>query len=89
MSGCTIEPLAPQGDTAVEYDRRHLPLYAALLDAEDSGIAWTHAAATLMGLDTEIPGAKACWRSHLARARWIIGDGLGSALVELGARRLA
>jgi len=31
-----------------------------------------------MGLDPLADGAHDCWRSHLDRARWIIGDGLAS-----------
>ena len=87
MSSCAIEPLAPESDVAVEYDRRQLPLYAAMLDADDAGADWRQVAVILMGLDTEMPGAEACWRSHLDRARWIVGEGLGSALVAFGARR--
>ena len=70
----------------VEYDRRHLALYASLLDAADAGVDWRISATELMRLDLTDCSAEACWRSHLERARWIVGEGLGSALVAFGAR---
>jgi len=84
----TIDRLAPSGDIAVDYDRRHLALYAALLEADDAGRDWQDAAASLMQLDVTDCNAEACWRSHLERARWIVGDGLGSALVAFNQRSL-
>lgn len=77
----TINTVAPSDDVAVDYDRRHLALYAALLDADDAGTDWRDAASSLMLLDVTDQQAEACWRSHVERARWIIGEGLGSALV--------
>ena len=82
-----IDRLAPSGDEAVDYDQRHLALYAALLEAYDAGGDWRDSAASLMQLDVTERGAEACWRSHLERARWIVGDGLGSALAVFGAHR--
>ena len=41
-----------------------------------------------MQLDVTDCNAEACWRSHLERARWIVGDGLGSALVAFNQRSL-
>src|SRR3546814_11108227 len=76
-----MEAKAPTGDTVVDYDRTHLALYAALLDAADAGRCWRDAATALMGIDIADPRAAACWRSHLDRARWIVGDGLGPALI--------
>ena len=81
-----IEKLAPVGAAAGEYDRRNLALYAALLDADEAGVAWQEAAALLMSLDVSHENAEQCWRSHLERARWIIGAGLGSALATFGAK---
>lgn len=83
----TIDRLAPSDEVAVDYDRRHLALYAALLEADDAGGDWRDAAANLMHINLTELDAKACWRSHLERARWIVGDGLGSALVVFGTRR--
>lgn len=79
---------APAGATVVEYDRYHLALYAELLDADDAGVDWREAASSLMGLDGSGADTEACWRSHLDRARWIIGEGLGTALVAFGKRSL-
>ena len=82
-----IAPLAPIGTDVVAYDRTHLSLYAALIDADDAGEDWRTAAISLMQLDLADNSAEACWRSHLERARWIIGAGLENALVAFGARK--
>ncbi len=84
----TINGVAPSDDVAVDYDRRNLALYAALLDADDAGTGWQDAASSLMQIDVTDQDAQACWRSHLDRARWIVGDGLASALVTFGAPRV-
>lgn len=68
------------------YDRDQLPLYAALLDADDAGQTWQEVAVTLMRINLADADAEACWRSHLERARWIIGEGLASALSSFSAR---
>ncbi|BBD01465.1 hypothetical protein [Sphingobium sp. YG1] len=81
-----VDQSAPSDSVAVQYDRDHLALYAALLDAADAGQDWTIAASDLMGIDITDPGAEACWRSHLDRARWIIGGGLESAISAFGAK---
>ena len=80
-----IEALAPSGDEVVDYDRRNLALYAALLEADDAGRDWRDAATSLMHLDVTHTDAEMCWRSHLDRARWIVGEGLASAIVAFGA----
>lgn len=81
-----LEPIAPFGDTVVDYDRRHLLTYAELLDADDAGIGWQAAALDILGIDpcAEPGRAQRCWDSHLARARWIVGDGLGAAIEAFG-----
>ncbi len=71
----------------VDYDRKNLALYAALLEADEAGCDWRDAAATLMRLDVDRDDAEACWRSHLDRARWIIGAGLENAVTAFGVRR--
>ena len=81
-----VDRLAPTGNAVVDYDRRHLALYAALLEADDAGSDWQAAASSLMGIDVTANDAECCWRSHLDRARWIVGEGLGSALIAFGAR---
>lgn len=79
-----IEQHAPQGNELVAYDRRNLGLYAALIDSADAGDDWREAAATLMRLDPTDGNSERCWRSHLERARWIVGEGLAAALLSFG-----
>lgn len=81
-----VEPLAPNGDAVVEYDRRSLALYAALLEADDEGRDWQDAAASVLRLDITRCDAEQCWRSHLERARWIVGEGLGTAIAAFNRR---
>jgi len=81
-----IERQAPSGNEVFAYDRRNLALYAALLEADDAGCDWREAASSLMHLDPADEETEACWRSHLERARWIIGDGLEMALVAFNRR---
>jgi hypothetical protein len=81
-----IESQAPSGTDVVDYDRWNLALYAALLDADDAGQDWREVAASLMQLDVTHKDAEVCWRSHLERARWIIGEGLATALVAFNSR---
>ena len=71
---------APECAGCTDYDRRHLALYAALLDDADAGVDWRETAASLMKLDPAAPDTEGCWRSHLERARWIIGEGLAACL---------
>ena len=83
-----VDALAPTGEAVVDYDQRNLALYAALIDAHDAAVDWRNAAADLMGLDPEDPASEPCWRSHLERAQWIVGDGMGTALAAFGKRKL-
>ena len=78
-----LQPVAPTGDVT-SYDQHHLALYAALVDAGATGMHWCDAATQLMNLNPADEGAEQCWRSHLERARWIIGDGLGPAIEAFG-----
>ena len=80
-----LQNVAPTGPVTA-YDRQQLALYAALLDADDAGQSWQEAAVTVMRIDVADAGAEACWRSHLDRARWIIGEGLASALSSFSSR---
>ncbi len=79
-----VDRLAPTSETALDYDCEHLALYAALLDADDTGQDWQDAAATLLQIDPADPYAEDCWRSHVERARWIIGEGLAVAVMAFG-----
>ncbi|WP_434403363.1 hypothetical protein [Sphingobium sp. DN12] len=83
-----LEAIAPTGETVVDYDQRSLALYAALLEAHDAAVDWRAAAADIMGLDPEHPASEPCWRSHLERAQWIVGDGMATTLVSFGKRVL-
>lgn len=80
-----FEPLAPSGD-ATNYDLSHLMLYAELLDADNRGVTWEEGASDILGIDPEVEleTARMCWESHLARARWIVGEGLASAVQAFG-----
>ncbi|WP_157220446.1 hypothetical protein [Flavisphingomonas formosensis] len=80
-----IAQRAPSGDV-VDYDRSNLALYAALLEADDAGQDWRSAATSLMHLNPACPDAEDCWRTHLDRARWIVGEGLAEALVAFNVR---
>jgi len=82
-----VDRLAPTGNALVDYDRRHLALYAALLEADDAGDRWQEAATSIMQIDITRCDAEASWRSHLERARWIVGDGLGTALEAFNQHR--
>ena len=88
MAVAEIEDQAREALRVTEDDRCKLPLYAALLDAADEDMDWREAAATILGLDVADAAAEACWRSHLERARWIIGEGLGQAIEAFGQRNL-
>ena len=83
---CGIEWQAPSGNDVLDYDREHIALYAALLEADDAGSDWEDAASSLMHLDVTHENAAACWRSHIERARWIVGEGLAAALGAFNAR---
>lgn len=73
-----LESRAPEGETVTAYDQQHFLTYARLLDAERQAQDWREAAADILKLDvTHDPAAaQHCFRSHLARAHWIVGPGL-------------
>jgi hypothetical protein len=79
-----LRATAPREDVVTDYDRMHLALYAAMLDAEVAGVHWSDAARSIMGFAGSETNAKACWRSHIDRARWITSAGLASALETFG-----
>jgi len=86
MSNHALDLLAPSGDAVLDYDRRNLLTYAELLDATDAGVDWREGSLDILGIDpaTEADRARCCWDSHLARARWIVGEGLGAAVEAFG-----
>ena len=79
-----LRTFAPVGTVATDYDIQLLATYAALLDADRAGLTWQAAAERHLGLDPEDGGSQPCWASHLDRARWSVGDGLG-AMIEASA----
>lgn len=74
--------LAPEASDVTDYDRAHFLTYARLLDAADERPDWRENARTILGCDKAIDDetVRRCWDSHLARARWIIGEGLALAV---------
>ena len=75
------EPLvadkAPSGDTLTPYDNDHLVTYLRLLDAAVAGADWTEVVRIVLAIDPEREPerARACWESHLERARWVSEHG--------------
>jgi hypothetical protein len=69
---------APCVDAITLYDQQHFLTYARLLSAEKHGTSWRVAASVILQCDVTVAPeiAHACYESHLARARWIITDGL-------------
>src|SRR3546814_16069158 len=83
-------PRSTRTDTLFPYTTlfrsQNLPVYAELLDAHAAGVDWAEGGRLILGLDVAVDGetARKCWESHLARAHWIVGEGLGSALQAFG-----
>lgn len=74
----TIFARAPSALAITPYDRAHFFTYARLIDDCAAEIAWQSSAETILCLNiaNDEKAAKACWISHLARAQWLIVDGL-------------
>ena len=66
------------------YDQDHLAVYLRLLDAERDGADWREAARLLLRRDPahDLEGARRCWESHLARARWMTEVGYRLLLAQ-------
>ena len=81
----TLLDIAPTG-AASDYDRRNLFTYAELIDADDCGMGWKRGAVEILGFEPgfDLELAQRCWESHVARARWIVGEGLASAVEAFG-----
>ncbi len=68
----------PPNDAAVtDYDRRHLKLYARLLDAKAAGANWQEVFGILFASGEEVAPdrAKRIHDSHLERAEWMSRTG--------------
>lgn len=78
---------APSGQIS-DYDLQHLTIYAELLDADANGVDWVEGVRSVLSLNRHTPPALArhCWESHLVRARWIVGNGLESAITSFSKR---
>ena len=68
---------APNSPLLTTYDKKHLPVYIRLLDAEVDGADWMEAALTVLRIDPirEPKRAHGAWQSHLSRAKWITETG--------------
>ena len=80
MTGKPAEDFAdtpPENDFVTEYDRRHLKLYARLLDAEADGAPLADIMRVLFGIDAEDEPERArrLHAGHLGRAHWMAENG--------------
>lgn len=73
-------------DEVCEYDLENLALYAALLDAADAGLSWQESVRQILCLDENDLISFDLYDRHLQRARWIVGEGLQSALIAFAHR---
>ncbi|HMO31007.1 DUF2285 domain-containing protein [Enterovirga sp.] len=78
-----FEDVAPSGRHLTEYDRKHVKLYARLLDAEADGADWQEAVEVLFGIDParEPDRAWPVYDSHLRRAHWMTQSGYRQLLL--------
>lgn len=67
----------PAADTPTDYDWANRICYLRLLDADADGADWREVARTVMQLDPEADprAARASWKSHLNRAKWMATHG--------------
>jgi hypothetical protein len=72
-----VDDEAPTAATITRYDERHLITYLRLLDAAAQKVPWRQVARDILRKDPsrKTSGAKRCWESHLARARWMSEHG--------------
>ena len=77
-----IEAVAPSDGLLTLYDRKHFLTYARLIDAANEGMDWKLAVSSILQRDVvgDPDAAKLCYDSHLARARWIVSEGLEGIL---------
>jgi len=79
----SIADSAPSDVCLTDYDRAHLAIYARLLDAAADGASWEEASRIVLGIDPRAHQARAkeAYDTHLARARWLCGEGYKHLLV--------
>ena len=67
----------PETGTLSDYDRRHMKLYARLLDADAEGAPLDEVVKVLFGIDAaaEPKRARRLYSGHLRRARWTAENG--------------
>ena len=72
----------PFENILTSYDKRHLVIYADLLETEADGGEWDEAALQVLRIDPvrEPIRARRVWENHLTRARWLAAHGYGHLL---------
>jgi hypothetical protein len=72
-----VEDEAPSGPDISLYDEQHFITYLRLLDADTEGSDWKEVARIVLHRDpvTDQARTKKCWKSHLARAKWMTKQG--------------
>jgi hypothetical protein len=72
-----VADIAPDAAVLTGYDEEHLVTYLRLLDADSDGANWQEVARLVLHIDPAREAARArhAWKSHLARAKWMITHG--------------
>lgn len=79
-----VDDQAPAGPDVTVYDEEHFVTYLRLLDAQADGADWTEVARIVLHRDpvAEAARTRACWESHLDRARWMTKRGYRRVLEQ-------
>jgi len=86
MGACMTQAFqdhAPDQPALTDYDRQQTGRYFRLLDAAAEGADWREAVSLVFGIDAGIEPKRArlVYDSHLARARWLAGQGYRDILI--------